>query len=154
MSATALLAAALALALVAASIGDIRARIIPNWLNGGIALAAPLWWWATGVSPWPGVAVQLGFSGLLLLVFSGAFAARAMGGGDVKLIAALGLWLPPLPGLRMLVVMALAGGALTLAMLAGRALRHRTGTLEVPYGVAIAFGALTILSERYLYQFG
>ena len=153
MSATALLALALALALVAASIGDLRARIIPNWLNGGIALAAPLWWWATGVSLWPGVAVQLGFALLLLLVFSGAFAVRAMGGGDVKLIAALGLWLPPLPGMRMLVIMALAGGALTLAMLIGRALLRREGTLEVPYGVAISFAALSIVGERYLYQF-
>ena len=45
-----------------------------------------------------------------------------MGGGDVKLIGALALWLP-LPALIwMLVVMSLIGGAVTLALLIERAL--------------------------------
>lgn len=149
-----LLAGCLALALLAAGIGDLRSRTIPNWLNAGIALAAPLWWWATGMAIWPELALQIGFALTLFALFAAAFAAGAMGGGDVKLIAALGLWLPPVLGLRMLMLMSLAGGVLTLVMLALRALARRGDVIEVPYGVAIAFAGLAVLGQRYLYLFG
>jgi prepilin peptidase CpaA len=64
-----------------------------------------------------------------------------MGGGDVKMLAALALWLPLDGGVKLLVIMSLAGGVLTMVML----LRHRAqkpGKLEIPYGVAIAFGGI------------
>jgi prepilin peptidase CpaA len=40
---------ALAIALVVAAFTDIRRRQIDNWLNGAIALGAPLFWWASGL---------------------------------------------------------------------------------------------------------
>ena len=46
-------------------------------------------------------------------MLAGLFALRAMGGGDVKLLTALALWIEPLWFLRLLVVMALLGGVLT-----------------------------------------
>ena len=52
-----------------------------------------------------------------------------MGGGDVKLIGALALWLPWQAVLVLLVIMSLAGGVLTLAMLirtTARAKRRRS----------------------------
>ncbi|MFN5820871.1 MAG: peptidase, partial [Novosphingobium sp.] len=49
---------ALAIALVVAAFTDIRRRQIDNWLNAAIALGAPLYWWASGLSLWPGVAWQ------------------------------------------------------------------------------------------------
>lgn len=131
---------------------DIRARIIPNPLNAGIALAAPLWWWASGLSPWPGMAIQLAVGGVALLIFMGAFALGAMGGGDVKLIAALGLWMVPPDFLRMLIWMSLGGGLLTLAMLARKWLRKIEGPLEIPYGVAIVVATVPLLAQRYIYH--
>ena len=40
-----------------------------------------------------------------------------MGGGDVKLAAALALWFSPSSTLKFLVLMSLAGGVLTLAVM-------------------------------------
>lgn len=149
-----LMAGILIAALVYATWTDIKARIIPNPLNAGIALAAPLWWWAIGLSPWPGMALQLAIAGTALLVFMAAFAFGAMGGGDVKLIAALGLWLVPLDFMRMIVWMSIGGGALTVVMLIRHKIRKSEGQLEIPYGVAIALAAIPLLSQRYLYHFG
>jgi prepilin peptidase CpaA len=78
-----------------------------------------------------------------------------MGGGDVKLIGALALWLPLMPLLRMLVLMSLLGGALTLGMLLTQWLRRRNiGAIEVPYGVAITLGAGIVLYEPILNRIG
>ena len=63
-----------------------------------------------------------------------------MGGGDVKLAAALALWFSPGDTLQFLVLMSLAGGVLTLVVWSCTALRKSEGRPEVPYGVAIAFG--------------
>jgi len=54
------LLAALAIALLVAAFTDLRSRQIGNWLNAGIALGAPLFWWSTGLDLWPGMALQLG----------------------------------------------------------------------------------------------
>lgn len=150
---TGLLTGGLVAALVYAMWTDLRARIIPNPLNAGIALAAPLWWWACGVAPWPGIAIQLAVAGVALLIFAGAFAIGAMGGGDVKLIVALGLWLAPLDFMRMIVWMSIGGGVLTAIMLVRHKLRKIETPLEVPYGVAIAIATIPVLAERYFYQF-
>jgi prepilin peptidase CpaA len=53
------LLAALAIALVVAAVTDIRRRQIDNWLNAAIALTAPLYWWASDLGLWPGVAWQV-----------------------------------------------------------------------------------------------
>jgi prepilin peptidase CpaA len=127
--------------------------VIPNPLNAAIALAAPLWWWASGFA-WPGVAIQLAVGGGALLVFLGAFAIGAMGGGDVKLIAALGLWLVPLDFMRMIVWMSIGGGLLTVVMMVAHRLRKAEGPLEIPYGIAIALATIPELTQRYLYHFG
>jgi prepilin peptidase CpaA len=148
-----IMAGGLIAALLYATWTDIRARIIPNPLNAGIALAAPVWWWAIGMTPWPGVAIQLALAGIALLLFMGAFAIGAMGGGDVKLIAALGLWLMPLQFMQMIVWMSIGGGLLTAGMLAWHKIKKNEGQLEVPYGVAIAVATIPILAERYVYQF-
>jgi prepilin peptidase CpaA len=77
-----------------------------------------------------------------------------MGGGDVKLIGAIALWLPWPALLLMLVIMSLAGGALTLAMMIRKKLARTEGPLEIPYGVAIAFAGLWMIGQRFFYQFG
>jgi prepilin peptidase CpaA len=76
-----------------------------------------------------------------------------MGGGDVKLAAALALWFPPRVTLHFLVLMSIAGGVLTLGLLVWHRVKEREGRPEIPYGVAIAFGGLAILAQRFLNQF-
>ena len=149
-----ILLALLALMLVAACWWDLRSRTIPNELNAAVALLALPFWWATGLSLWPDAALQVGVASLVFAAFAIAFAMGAMGGGDVKLIGAVALWLPWQAVLALLVIMSLAGGALTLAMLIRRALARRKEPLEVPYGVAIAFGGLWLIAQRFLYHFG
>lgn len=148
-----MLLAALALLLVAASWFDLKSRTIPNELNLAVALLAIPFWWATGLPLWPDAAIQIGVAALVFALFALAFAAGAMGGGDVKLIGALGLWLPWQALIKLLVIMSLAGGALTLALLVRHRLARREERLEVPYGVAIAFAGLWLLGQRFLYQF-
>jgi prepilin peptidase CpaA len=86
-------------------------------------------------------------------ILAGAFYAGMMGGGDVKLAAALALWFSPAGTLKFLVLMSIAGGVLTLVILAWHRLRRREGRPAIPYGVAIAFGGLAILTQRFLNQF-
>lgn len=144
----------LALLLVSAGIQDARTREIANWKNAAVACLAPLWWWANGLALWPDVASQLGIGALIFAFFAGAYALGQMGGGDVKLIGALALWLPAQPLLWMLILMSLLGGALTLVLLAERwTLRRREVPIEVPYGVAIAMAALLVLREPIFNQF-
>lgn len=144
------LLAALAIALLVAAITDIRSRQIANWLNAAIALGAPLFWWASGLALWPDIAVQFGVALATFAVCAGLFAIRAMGGGDVKLLTALALWVPPLLFLNLLIIMALLGGILTLVLGAWHVMRRRKERLAIPYGVAIAFAGLWVIGTNYL----
>lgn len=151
-----ILLAVLGALLLAAGIEDARRRTIGNGVNATIALIAPLWWWANALSPWPDMAMQAGLAAVVFALFVGVFAIGAMGGGDVKLIGALALWLPPGALAWMLVAMSLAGGAVTLAMVVDRWLHRRRDAgaadapIEVPYGVAIAAAGLLSLHEPIL----
>ncbi|MGP1283524.1 MAG: A24 family peptidase [Parasphingopyxis sp.] len=125
-------------------------RDIPNRLNAAIALTAPLYWWAAGFSLWPEIAIIVGLALALFLLFTFAFAIGAMGGGDVKMIGALALWMTPMQLPVMLIVMAIAGGALTLAMLVHHRVSGKTERPEIPYGVAIAIGGLWVVMNGIL----
>ena len=72
------LLAALAIALLIAAFTDFRSRQIGNWLNGAIALGAPLFWWANDLTLWPGVAMQLGQTLATYAVFEGLFAVLGL----------------------------------------------------------------------------
>ena len=113
------------------AIGDLKARTIPNGLNIGHRAArdsllvgerpsrSGRTWRCRSASP-------------LVASLSSPAPSRwgAMGGGDVKLIGALALWLPWPALLLMLVIMSLAGGALTLAMM----IRKKLARTEGPAG--------------------
>jgi len=137
-----ILLGALALLLVVVAIGDWRSRTIENWLNLVIASGAPLWWWASGESIWPDVAIHFAIAGAGFAFFTLMFALGQMGGGDVKLATALALWFPLVPFIVLLQVMALSGGLLTVAMILRQKLKKIPGRPEVPYGIAIATGGL------------
>jgi prepilin peptidase CpaA len=150
---TDLLCATLALMLLWAAVVDIRTRTIANGLNLAIALMAPLFWWAMGVDLWPDAAIRVGTAAVVFLLLALAFYIGAMGGGDVKLAAALALWFAPGDTVLLIVLMSLAGGLLTVIVLVEHKLKKNQGRPEVPYGVAIAFGGLWLLAQRFLNHF-
>ncbi|MBT8426938.1 MAG: prepilin peptidase [Erythrobacter sp.] len=113
---TYVLLGALAIALLVAAFTDLKSRTIGNKLNIAIAAGAPLFWWASGLSLWPGVAIQIGIAAITFAVCCAFFAIRQMGGGDVKLLTALALWFPPTNFLGLVLIMAMVGWVLTLAM--------------------------------------
>jgi prepilin peptidase CpaA len=150
---TEVLLATLAALLVVAAVIDVRTFTISNRLNLAVALLAPVYWLSIALSPWPGVAMQLAAGVLVFAVLAAAFYAGLMGGGDVKLAAALALWFSPVSTIRFLILMSIAGGVLTLGLVAWHRARKLEGRPEIPYGVAIAFGGLAILTQRFLNQF-
>ena len=149
-----LFVAVLAAMLIFAAVGDLRSRRIPNWLNLAIALTAIPFWWLSGLSLWPDVAIQVAIAAGVFVFFAILFHIGMMGGGDVKLLAALALWLPLGALVKLLVIMALAGGVLTIGYLVRHRAAKREGQPEIPYGVAISFAGIWLIGERILYQFG
>lgn len=140
-----------ALCILAALI-DIETLTIPNWLNGWLAflfvpaaiLAAPGW----ETIGWHVLVGAIAFVVSVALFFLGVY-----GGGDAKFIPGVLLWVGPAGVAPFLVVTALAGGILTIVVIIMRALLPSgyapgfgVATFEdrkgVPYGVAIAAGAL------------
>ena len=108
------LASLLAL-LALAALTDLRERRIPNWLNVGVAGMYPVYVLISPTSvAWLGA---LGAAAAVFMLGLVLFARQLIGGGDVKLIAAVTLW----AGIDQLTLFALvtslAGGALALASL-------------------------------------
>ncbi|NUT00967.1 MAG: peptidase [Sphingomonas sp.] len=150
---TEILLGLLALILVVAAIIDVRTFTISNRLNLAVASMAPLYWWSAGLPLWPDIGQQVIVAVAVFVLLAGAFYAGMMGGGDVKLAAALALWFSPMSSVRFLIFMSIAGGLLTLVIVMIHRIKKKTGKPEVPYGVAIAVGGLAILIQRFLNQF-
>jgi prepilin peptidase CpaA len=150
---TDLLLGLLGLLLLVAAVIDMRTFTISNRLNVAVALLAPVYWWSIGLPLWPDAAIQVGVAVAVFLLLAAAFYAGVMGGGDVKLAGALALWFSPASTIKFLVLMSIAGGVLTLAVLGVHRFRKKPGRPEIPYGVAIAFGGLWILAQRFLNHF-
>lgn len=147
------LMALLAVLMIAAAISDLRSRSISNGLNAAIALLAIPFWLVSGLTLWPEVPIQFGAAFAVFLAFVGLFAVGAMGGGDVKMIGAVMLWIPLPLFMPTLTVMAVAGGILSAIMLVHIKLRPSDKPVEVPYGVAIAAAGLWALHQQYFNQF-
>ncbi|HYJ81812.1 MAG TPA: prepilin peptidase [Allosphingosinicella sp.] len=143
----------LAAAMLWAMVCDWRSRTIPNWLNATIALLAIPFWWSVGLGLWPEIALQVAVAAGVFGLFAIVFRFGGMGGGDVKMAAALALWLPYGGVVKLFVIMSLAGGVLTLAMLIAHRMAKAAGRPEIPYGIAIAIGGFWLIGERILNQF-
>lgn len=148
-----LLVALLAVLLVVAAISDLRVRSISNGLNGAIALLAIPFWLALGLDPWPQMAVQLALGIATFALFAVFFALGAMGGGDVKMIAALALWMPGGLLLQVLLLMTILGGLLTAGMWVWHKIRKTPIAVGIPYGVAIAIAGIWGLHQQYINHF-
>lgn len=90
---------------------------------------------------------------IALLIGLPLFAWGAVGGGDVKYYAAVAAWFPLDQGFRLLAFVSLTGGMLAagwliaqrtglLALPASAAPQARPHTEKVPFGIAIAIGAV------------
>jgi prepilin peptidase CpaA len=154
--------------LLAACVSDVRSRRIPNFLVAVLAVAGLLF--SVLANPvMPGL--TYGMSGLAVgfVIWILFYALGVMGAGDVKLFAAAGAWLGPGGAWRASLVAAVAGGVIAVGMLLHqRRLGASLGKLAVavtsrsraalggigsgeegrkrnlPYGVALAFGALVM----------
>ena len=138
---------------------DITRYIIPNWLCGAVIA---LWAAALVMEPaLPNWQAHLAAFGIMLAAGFLLFGLSLMGGGDVKLMAALALWVGYAKLLDFVVLIALLGGVLALALWILRKLLHATGFgagkrplprifrggEPVPYGVAIAIAFADMLHE-------
>lgn len=90
---------------------------------------------------------------VLLAVGTPLFAAGKMGGGDVKLLAALGLWVNFSAALSLIAAVFIAGGLLALGFLASRLLPSRKEpagikSRQIPYGIAIVAGAALVFAGQ------
>jgi prepilin peptidase CpaA len=155
-----LLAAASLILLIAAA-HDIAFRTIPNWMSALLVAIAAIVRISDG-------SLIPGLTGCLIILLCTGFCWRRgwLGGGDVKLLAACGLLVPPNLAVVMVLDVAVAGGALALLYLAlGRVLAEpdasqpsgllrRIWTSErtricasgpLPYGSAIAVGTIIVL---------
>ena len=93
---------------------DVRTRRIPNALTFGTAISGLLFHWLQSGSDGAVLAAGGWVTGLgLFLPF---FVLRGMGGGDVKLLAAIGAWLGPTETMWAAVYTGIAGGAIAVVV--------------------------------------
>src|SRR5690349_12616599 len=101
-----------------AALTDLYSRRIPNFLvvAGFIAgLAFNIWF-----AGWIGLAQSLMGFGLAILIYVPLFVLRAMGGGDVKLMAAAGALVGPRDWFTLFILASIAGGVIAMGMLLAR----------------------------------
>ena len=161
------LVGAVLVALVGA-VSDIRSARIPNRLTYTALLAAlPLRTALLGLAGLKSGSIGILVAGGLFLLL---FVLGAMGGGDMKLMAAVGAWVGSAQVMTLILAAALAGGVLAIARMVlsknvGQTLRstmqlihyrftsglqphpelnvQASESQRVPFGVAIAMGALS-----------
>ena len=152
-------------ALLALAAGwDLTSYTIPNFLSAALIAAFVLFALATHMT--------LGAAGTHLLagalgLFAGfaLFALGTIGGGDAKLFAAIALWLGFANLLDFTLAASLFGGALAILILGLRHLplpapfsgqswlmRLHDEKAGIPYGVALAAGALVVLPGTEMYR--
>ncbi|MGZ9098290.1 MAG: A24 family peptidase [Brevundimonas sp.] len=133
---------------------DLTTMKIPNWISGALVLSFFPVALVVGLSPLT-VAAHVGVAALALVAGAGMFALRWIGGGDAKLMAAACLWLGVAGSGMFLLYTGLMGGLFCLVLMFARfwsrpylfgapqwvvQLMEPRG--DIPYGVAIAAGAL------------
>lgn len=143
---------ALAVALIWAAGTDLRYRRISNKLSLAIVGMFALFSasqliggidWKVAIL-WPVVAATVVFA-----IGAALFAARLMGGGDVKLMAAVALFAGPGLSLSFILYVTIAGGLVALlTLLHARLTKLDPAAAKVPYGVAITLGGLWVCFQR------
>lgn len=149
---------------------DVRTRRIPNALTGSVLLLGACL--NAGLHGMSGLTSSLAGAGLMLVLLLAPFALGGIGGGDVKMMIAIGALIGPRLAVLSLTAGVIVGGAvMTLHLLRlGRlreklaALRslgrsvvithslaglrvsaHDPGAISLPYSVPLALGTLAIV---------
>jgi prepilin peptidase CpaA len=142
-----------------AAVSDLFTMTISNRVSlalvAGFLVLAPF----SGIAPYD-MLLHAGAGALVLAVTFACFAMGWVGGGDAKMAASVALWFGFGHLLNYLVYASLFGGALTLVLLqfrqwplpyslAGQSwlLRLHAKESGIPYGIALAVGALMIYPE-------
>lgn len=145
---------------IVGGLNDLTTMKIPNWIS--LALVGAFFPAALLVGAAPiDIAIHMGIGLAALLAGMGMFAFGWIGGGDAKLLAASCLWMGLSGVAPFLLWTGVAGGAFCLLLMAARQyfpmvapsvsqgwvvnLMQPKG--DIPYGVAIAIGALMALPE-------
>jgi prepilin peptidase CpaA len=145
--------------LLCAAARDVVSFTIPNWISLaclGLFFPCALIGGMSGHDMLIAVAVGAVF----LVAGIAMFALGWVGGGDAKLIAAVALWMGWPAVLPFLLFTAVAGGGLAIVLIGGKslsryypvvrsgwALRLLAPESAVPYGLAIAIGALAAFPQ-------
>lgn len=151
--------------IVLGALRDVTSYTIPNWISGFLILA----FFPAALAlelPLTAIGLHIGIFAAALAVGVGMFALNWIGGGDAKLFAAAALWFGWPAVFPFLIYTAYAGGAFTLVLLSLRSPLLRPYVLSgprwferlasqgepIPYGVAIAAGALLAFPQSALMQ--
>nr|WP_312293640.1 prepilin peptidase [Brevundimonas diminuta] len=151
--------AALPVLMIVAGLQDLTTMKIPNWVSLALLAAFVPAALLAGLS-WAALAQHFAVSIAVLFAAAAMFALRWIGGGDAKLMAAGALWLGPSALLPFVLFVALAGGAFCIFLMSVRtwcqpyaaaapewAARLIQPKGDIPYGVAIAIGAVLAFSS-------
>ncbi len=162
----------LACVTVSAGFTDWRSRTIPNWLVASgliLGIGANIY-----LLHWEGLARSAAGLGLAILVYLPLFALRAMGGGDVKLMAAAGAVVGARNWFALFLITSILGGLFAVALLLFRGKLRKTlrnvgfiltemshfraphasapeldigdpSAVTLPHGVVIAIGSILFL---------
>lgn len=152
-------------ALLAISAGwDLASYTIPNFLSAALLALFVMFAATSGMTPGEiGTHALAGLAGLAMGF--ALFSFGLIGGGDAKLFAVIVLWLGFGDLLDFVLMTSVFGGALTIVLiglrnlplpglLAGQSwlLRLHDARSGIPYGVALAAGALVILPHTEIFR--
>ncbi len=156
---------------VACWVMDVGTRRIPNLLTGSVIVAGVLLNWA--LFGWPGALSSVAGAAVAIAVLLAPFALGGIGGGDVKMMAAVGALLGPRLALASLATGMVLGGVILVvhlarlgrlreklgrlyAMLVGAVVTRSAAPLKIsasdpdaialPYSVPLGLGTLAILA--------
>jgi prepilin peptidase CpaA len=146
--------------LAIAAYTDVTRRIIPNWIPITLIL---LFIAASAFRPIDSsIVYSFLVAAAVFTVLAVAFAFNVLGGGDVKLMAAVALWVGLAGILEFFLITAMVGGALALGMIAYQRLAlvfpialpaGSAGTgapaPTLPYGVAIAAAGCIVMIAQH-----
>lgn len=132
--------------LIAGAITDTLKFQLPNWLTFATALSAIPWLFLM-FPIWPDSVLHLLAGPIFLVVGVVLLRFDLIGGGDVKWLAALAIWIgPSLDLIRFLMLTGFAGGFLAIIVLILGRFRInygiQNGKRHLPYGVAIALAGI------------
>ncbi len=152
------------LTMLTAALKDASTMTIPNWISlvllGAFALCMPFVWQGL-----PDFGEHIGSGVAMFALGFAMFAFGWLGGGDAKLMAATSFWWTWTDLLMYVTYSTLAGGALAIFIMVGRKyipVRVMTAPWmhtmfkdqkKMPYGLALAFGALATLPQSNIFNY-